>query len=246
MRAHAFCAEPVGERVHVAVLDHGLLDDQRRAPARSPRAAGCSRCCAATLPAISSRPSTDRSMLATCAISSDQQDRDDQRRDEPDHQRDRPVGVPEVASERHLADRHLPQRPRGVQDPHARVVDPRRCRRARSVCSRTTSTASSAVRPAWRSASPAATIVITIAAATAITTTPSTMPIVQPVLDAIVSNASPQTNGGSGSPQFPRFPTLAGIRTLSQTETLGQAGRAPVSPAAGRGGAITLTSGELT
>ena len=48
---------------------------------------------AATLPAISSRPSTDFSMLPTDCDEHGEQDRDDERGDEADAQRDRPVRV---------------------------------------------------------------------------------------------------------------------------------------------------------
>ena len=86
-------AEPVGERVHVAVLDHGLVDDLASTGAVA-SSCGMFAVFAATLPATSSRPSTDRSMLAHGAHEQRAADRDDQRRDEADDERDRPVAVP--------------------------------------------------------------------------------------------------------------------------------------------------------
>ena len=82
---------------------------------------------APTLPATSSRPSTDALMRADVLQQQHEQDHHDQRRDQPDHERERPV----VVAGDHLPDRHLAQRARGVQHAHAGVVDPRDARRAR-------------------------------------------------------------------------------------------------------------------
>ena len=126
-----------------------------------------------------------------------QQAGDDERGDQADDQRDRPVLVAGDRDDGHLADRRLSQRAGRVQDPDAGVVDPRDAVEAVGL-------ARGPPRPLRRRSPPApairresATIVITITAATAITTTPRTIPIVQPVADAIVSNEPPQTNPGT-------------------------------------------------
>ena len=55
-----------------------------------------------------------------------QQERDDERGDEADAERDPPVAVRRRSRRagRSFAHRHLAQRASGVQDPHARVIDP--------------------------------------------------------------------------------------------------------------------------
>ena len=58
-------------------------------------------------------------------ISKREQRGDDERGDEADRQRDPPVRVRERSRRGSFADRHLPQGAGGVEDPHARVVDPR-------------------------------------------------------------------------------------------------------------------------
>ena len=74
--------EPVGERVHVAVLDDRLLTIR---PSTGAVASSCGMFAVlpATLVATTSRPSTDFSMLVRCGRAR-QQDGDDERGDEAD------------------------------------------------------------------------------------------------------------------------------------------------------------------
>ena len=112
----------------------------------------------------------------------DEQAGDDQRGHEADDQRERPDSV--RAS---LAHRHLAQRARGVQDPHARVVDARDPGELVGLALDDGDTLDGAVRACAAIRRASATIVITIAAATAITTSPSANPTYQPVDAAITS-----------------------------------------------------------
>ena len=180
---------------------------------------------APTLPAVSSRPSTERWIRSTVRSAARQQAGDDERGDEADDQRDRPVGVAGDRERRSSADRRLSQRPGRVQDPHARVVDPRDAVEPVGLVADHLDRLVGGLGLRWRSARQSATIVITIAAATAITTTPSTMPTVQPVDDAIVSTRPPCRNAGSivtsGTPSSLRS-TLSHRREVARSLGLSQ------------------------
>ena len=110
---------------------------------------------------------------------------DDERGDETDHQRDPPVGRSIATS---FADRHLSKRAGGVQDPGARVVDPRDAAELGGLLP-------DHLDPLLGGAAcveiliASETITITITAATAITTTPMAIPTTQPV-DAAVSGVA--------------------------------------------------------
>ena len=140
-------SEAVGQRVHVAVLDERLLDDlaeHRRGRLQLRDVGGV----AADPPATPSSSATELSMSIDGPDQHDQQHRHRERGGEPDQQRDRPASGGRTSPRRRAssAHRHLPQRPRRVQDPHARVVDPPDAARARRSAARTCSTPATAPR----------------------------------------------------------------------------------------------------
>ena len=179
-------AEPVGQRVHVAVLDDRLVDDQRehgrgRLELRDVRRvrADLARDLEQAVDRLLDAPDRHHEHA--------EQDRDDHRRDRADPERDRPVLVEGERERpwRSLADRHLPEGPRGVQDPDARVVDPRD---AAELGGLRGGSPRPPPRPSWPACailSARATIVMTIAAAIAITTTPTAIPNCHQPDDAI-------------------------------------------------------------
>ena len=172
----------VGERVHVAVLDDGLLARSARAPARWPAAGGCWRCWLATLPATSSSAEAERSMSSTARMSMTSSAATASAATQADDQGDAPGAVVgEGARSRHFPTATL-RRARAecrIRTPESLIAPdavervglahaPSRPRRPPSA-------------PDRRSCWPGRTIVITIAAATITTTTPSTIPTSQPV-----------------------------------------------------------------
>ena len=179
------CAsEPVGERVHVAVLHDRLVDDQREhrrgrlelrdvGRVRGDLAGDLEQAVDRLLDAARRRRMSTASRAATTSAAT-----------RPMSERDPPVAVRRDRRERSFADRHLSQRAGGVQDPHARVVDLGDARRARrSGCARPRRRRPRS-SPAWRSCIASSTIMITITAATAMTTTPSAIPTCHSVDDA--------------------------------------------------------------
>ena len=104
-----------------------------------------------------------------------QERRDDERRGQPDDERDLPVAVCEIR-EASFAHRHLSQRARRVEDPHPGVVDPGDAAELGRLVTHDPDRPDGRLGLLWRSGLRTATIVITITAATAMTTTPSPRP----------------------------------------------------------------------